>query len=462
MKKGLVPKRFALLDIQQSIRELWQAMSTPMLADMPELTLAELNDKVTDTDVQEHHVALDSISGLTTAADKMIYTISSDAYAVTALTPFARTLLDDVDAATARATLGAVGGRTNLTPQYRIPVVGATTGDLTASTWSINGSTMTAPDVAKVEAATSLGLNSPFVGIAGATKVLSEKLGVSGPLHATISGTPPSAGGSNVAMFTNAGTPSANASISVISGNTGEAVIYLGDTDSAFRGRIIYYNDAERLEFNIAGVIAMRLSTTWAGLLTSSAFDSESLSVGGGIHAQTTSGVSCEIHCERDTHADVMIKATSTDGQIGTNSTHPLLLLSDSVEAIRIDTSQKVLIGTPTPYGTAKLSVNGNAYVNGSITSKGVITATSVKVNDYTITAADYSVVADGSSNTVTISTPLSPVTGQIFNVACLDSTFLVDIDFNGKSLYDSSSNLVLIKGENIKVQYDGTRWIGA
>lgn len=50
---------------------------------------------------------LTSISGLTTAANQMIYTTAADVYATTALTPFARTILDDADAATARATLGA-------------------------------------------------------------------------------------------------------------------------------------------------------------------------------------------------------------------------------------------------------------------------------------------------------------------------------------------------------------------
>lgn len=49
---------------------------------------------------------LSSIDNLTTAADKMIYTTSSNAYAVADLTPYARTLLDDANAATARSTLG--------------------------------------------------------------------------------------------------------------------------------------------------------------------------------------------------------------------------------------------------------------------------------------------------------------------------------------------------------------------
>ena len=61
---------------------------------------------VIGTDVQAEDAGLTSIAGLTTLADRMIYTTASDTYAVTALTSFARTLLDDADAATMRTTLG--------------------------------------------------------------------------------------------------------------------------------------------------------------------------------------------------------------------------------------------------------------------------------------------------------------------------------------------------------------------
>lgn len=55
-------------------------------------------------------LALDSIAGLTTAADQMIYTTASNTYATTSLTAFARTLLDDAAATNARSTLGLVIG----------------------------------------------------------------------------------------------------------------------------------------------------------------------------------------------------------------------------------------------------------------------------------------------------------------------------------------------------------------
>jgi hypothetical protein len=58
------------------------------------------------SNVQAYDAGLNSIAGLVTAADRMIYTTASDTYAVATLTAAGRAILDDADAAAQRTTLG--------------------------------------------------------------------------------------------------------------------------------------------------------------------------------------------------------------------------------------------------------------------------------------------------------------------------------------------------------------------
>jgi hypothetical protein len=58
------------------------------------------------TNVQAYDAGLQSISGLTTSANQMLYTTASDTYATASLTSAGRALLDDADASAQRTTLG--------------------------------------------------------------------------------------------------------------------------------------------------------------------------------------------------------------------------------------------------------------------------------------------------------------------------------------------------------------------
>ena len=58
------------------------------------------------TDAQGLDATLTALAGLTTGADQVVYATGVDAFAMATLTAFARSLLDDADAATARGTLG--------------------------------------------------------------------------------------------------------------------------------------------------------------------------------------------------------------------------------------------------------------------------------------------------------------------------------------------------------------------
>ena len=88
-----------------------------------------------EADVQPLDAGLTSISALTTAADKMIYTTGSDTYAVADLTAAGRELLNDADAAAQRTTLGLQIG----TDVQAFDANNATTGKAIAMTIVFGG-----------------------------------------------------------------------------------------------------------------------------------------------------------------------------------------------------------------------------------------------------------------------------------------------------------------------------------
>lgn len=85
---------------------------------------------------------LTSLALLPTAADKLAYATAANVWAETALTAFIRTLLDDVDQATARATLGlgATNGKVLQVQTHVVTAQSTVTADVTDSDTAITTS----------------------------------------------------------------------------------------------------------------------------------------------------------------------------------------------------------------------------------------------------------------------------------------------------------------------------------
>ena len=94
---------------------------------------------VIGTDVQAYDAELAALAGLTSAADALPYFTGSGTASVTTLSSFARTLLDDADAATFRTTLGL--GTISTQNSNNVTITGGSISGITLDTTTIDGGT---------------------------------------------------------------------------------------------------------------------------------------------------------------------------------------------------------------------------------------------------------------------------------------------------------------------------------
>jgi len=123
---------------------------------------AAFSAAVAGTDYLTPSAGLVSIAGLVTAADEMIYLTAADTYATTILTAFARTLLDDLDAATMRTTLGlgtaaTYSADTGITPST-VALRGAS-GELAAAALTLQTTGNASIEIGRIDGVAS----TPFI-----------------------------------------------------------------------------------------------------------------------------------------------------------------------------------------------------------------------------------------------------------------------------------------------------------
>lgn len=103
--------------------------------------------------------------------------------------------------------------------------------------------------------------------------------------------------------------------------------------------------------------------------------------------------------------------------------------------------------------------INGTApgifiYGDRGSSDSGLVRNIETKDDDYELTHSDYTILADGSSNTVAISLPTSPTDGQVFCIKSIDATFACTIDRNGKLIDGAANNLNLALNVSRTLQY--------
>ena len=194
------------------------------------------------TDVQAYDPALQSIAGLTTAANQLLYTTASDTYETTTLTSAGRALLDDADVAAQRTTLGLGTIATQDANAVTITGGSATLSDITSAaatftTANINGGSITnITDLAIADggtgastaanARTNLGLGTlstqsgTFSGTSSGTNTGDQTITLTGDVIGTGTGT----FAATIASDAVTGAKLADSSATVISGNAPSGV----------------------------------------------------------------------------------------------------------------------------------------------------------------------------------------------------------------------------------------------
>jgi len=174
---------------------------------------------------QPSDAGLTSISGLTTAADKMLYTTAADTYAVTALTTAGRALLDDADAVAQRTTLGLGTAATSNTSAFEASGAVSTHAAATSSVHGISAFGATLVDDADATAArTTLGLGTAATTASTDYATSAQGTTADSALQDVVSDTTPQLGG-NLDVNGNSIVSVSAGNISITPDTTGKIVL---------------------------------------------------------------------------------------------------------------------------------------------------------------------------------------------------------------------------------------------
>jgi hypothetical protein len=353
------------------------------------------------TNVQAYDAGLQSISGLTTTADQMIYTTSSDTYATASLTSAGRALLDDASASAQRTTLGlgtlatqdansvaitggTISGISNISdPGTSLPYTFSTT-----TTDSDPGSGIVRFNNATQNAATEIYIDDED----------SDGTNVSGVIALLAGGNNPSSVLGYVTIRKEFA-PENFITMKITTLTSASGYTKLVGTVEASSGATPF-SDTDNLYFSIdvsgdkgdPGDISgpgsstdnavVRWDGTSGGLIQDSSVvidDSGNVGIGttspsnfaGFTNLQVNGSTGGIIQATTGATTVLELITTAAEGRVGTLTNTPLVLKSNNIERLRIDTSGNFGIGTTTIEsfggGHKTLEVSGSSTAHGGV-----------------------------------------------------------------------------------------------
>ena len=196
----------------------------------------------------------------------------------------------------------------------------------------------------------------------------------------------PSINSETGAIFSRTGSAGQNNYVSIISGNTGNAALFFGDTDNQVRGQIVYANNGDSMRFITSGSEVVRIDSSGnVGIGTSQ--PNSTLHVDGVINVTSgndicISGGNClsNVGSEVDTLQTVTSRGATSNVRINVSNN----FVVDTNTFFVNSTSNRVGIGTTSPSGKLHV-VGGNTYLDGERVYLGGNSNNGVINNQYSI-----------------------------------------------------------------------------
>ena len=121
-------------------------------------------------------------------------------------------------------------------------------------------------------------------------------------------------------------------------------------------------------------------------------------------------------------------------------------------------------LGAITPTSIAALGTIVGSNLSGTNTGDQTLANTPgaivTKTANYLLSAADYTVLCDATASGFTVTLPMVPAIGKIYNIKKIDASVnIVVVDGNGRNIDGASTALIKFQDYAIEIQYDGINW---